>query len=574
MRWIHAPFDAGRAREFARATGLCRPAAEVLARHSVGSLEEAEAFLDPRLASLTDPFSLTGMDAAVDRLLAAMHKGEDILVFGDYDVDGVTSTVILVDFLNRYGIYPRYIVPRRLEEGYGLSLIALQRALEEAVPSLVVAVDCGTGSNEPIAWLRQQGIDVVILDHHTPKEGSPLPTDCVIVNPHVHDGEGNPWFDLCAVGIVFKFVHALLKRLREADDPLAYKIRLKDYLDLVALGTIADLVPLTGENRIFVSHGLRLLRETHRTGLCALFEVGGVRLGDEITPFDVSFRIGPRINASGRLADAREPIEMLLSEDWRKCRATAQELDGFNRDRQRIERAIAEEAVAMIEDRFSDAPGFILYGPDWHPGVVGIVASRIVNKFNRPALVLGEESGQAKGSGRSVEGIDLVQILNPCADILESWGGHPMAVGLTVDPAFIPELRERFCAGLVEVTQGVMPEPTLTVSTVIGLEDLTETLLADLSRLAPFGQGNPEPVFHLRGAMIENAQPLGQTGLHSRFFVRTPALGNVSGLAWGWAPEKLPSSGSPVDLAVRFSWNSWQGRKSPRLTLLDWRRVG
>ncbi len=569
MQWNPLEFDPQLARRLQRELNLSRSAAEILAYHKLESLIEAREFMDPRLAALQDPFCITNLEAGVARLRHAMRTGEKILVFGDYDVDGITSTVILVDVLSRYGIYPQFVVPRRLEEGYGLSDAALQRALSEGPqPDLVITVDCGTSSRTQVAALRAAGIDVIILDHHASKEA--LPDDCILVNPHVHDAPDVPWKHLCAAGLVFKFVHGLLKTLREDGDSLAHEIKLREYLDLVTLGTIADLAPLVGENRIFVRHGLRLLRETRRVGLAALFEVGGIQLGHEITPFDISFRIGPRINASGRLGDAREPIELLLSEDLQQCRATALELDASNRDRQKIERAIAEAAEALVLSQFPDAPGLILYNPDWHAGVVGIVASRLTHRFHRPALVLGAEGVFAKGSGRSIPGVSLVEVLSASAHLLESWGGHPMAVGLTFDPANLDQLRREFCAAILQHTGGKLPDPCLSIASHLELEDLNEKLLTDLETLAPFGQGNHEPVFVIRNARIERPQPLGD-GAHSRFKLPTNTHSGLSGIAWNVPVAALPAPGTAAHLAVRFGWNNWQGRRSPRITLVDWK---
>lgn len=572
MRWKSAEFDRGIARRIERDLGLSRPAAEVLARLGLNSAAKARNFLDPKLAFLQDPFAISHLEAAVRRLRRAMREGEKILVFGDYDVDGVTSTVILVEVLSRYGIYPNFVVPKRLEEGYGLSEAALKRAMvESGRPDLLIAVDCGTSSRAEVALLRSAGIDVIILDHHTSKES--LPEDCLVVNPHVHDPEDAPWRELCSVGLVFKFVHGLLKSLREDGDDLAHEIRLRDYLDLVTLGTIADLVPLTGENRIFVRHGLNLLRQTSRVGLAALFEVGGIQLGSEITPFDISFRIGPRINASGRLGDAREPIKLLLGADLQECRQAALDLDASNRDRQEIERAIAEEAEAIVDKSHRDDPGIILFHPEWHAGVVGIVASRMTNRFHRPALVLGAEGPFAKGSGRSVPGIDLVEVLKPCAHLLENWGGHPMAVGLTIAPENIDKLREAFCESILRHTNGSIPEPILDIAAELDPAELDGRLLHDLENLAPFGQGHEEPVFSVRNAIIDRLQPIGD-GSHTRFNLINAANGEIGGVAWKKSAAELPPPGVPSRMALRFGWNVWQGRRTPRVTFLDWEGSG
>lgn len=568
MRWIHSSVDAHLARSIARQKGLSEISARLLAGRNLATIEQVDAFLDPGLSKLGDPLELGGMPAAVARVESALKRQESVLLFGDYDVDGVTSTVLLTHFLRRFGLSPKFVVPKRLEEGYGLSLDSLTRALEEGKPDLLIAVDCGTSSSHEVAWLREQGISVIILDHHTSKES--LPDDCIMVNPHVHDPEEVPWKNLCSVGLVFKFCHAFLKVMREKGDALASSTDLREYLDLVALGTVADLVDLTGENRILVRNGLRRLEKCQRPGICALMEVAGLTLGGTLSPSDIGFRLGPRINASGRLDDATLPIQLLLSDNWQSCRDSAMTLDQFNRDRQEIERSIAEMAEEQVSRLYKDHMGIVVHAPDWHPGVVGIVASRLARKFHRPALVLGSEGeGLAKGSGRSVEGVDLVEVLKECTDSIAQWGGHPMAVGLTVEEENIGNLRDVFNTALrVKYGEGI-PEKVITLEAEVRPEELTDTLLSELEQLAPYGQGNPEPVFAVTGVVLPGLSRVGKT--HLKFGVPRPGLsGPVECIAWN-AADKPPALGKPIDLAVRVGWHTWRGERFPRLTLLDWR---
>ncbi len=567
MRWTYRPGRRNAVNRLIRELGISRVTACLLSRLGIDHPTAAEQFLAPRLSQLRDPFELTNMQAGIDRLRQALRRAEGIAVFGDYDVDGVTSTVFLLSVLNRFGVYPRYIVPKRLEEGYGLSRAALDRLLEEGKPDLLIAVDCGTNSVDEVAYLRSLGIDVLIIDHHVSKDG--IPEDCILINPHVHDGEDQPWSQLCSVGLIFKFIHALLKRLREEQDELAYQIDLKEYLDLVAVGTIADLVPLTGENRLLAKRGLERLKNTSRVGFGALFEVSGLTLGQEIGPFDIAFRLSPRINASGRLADASEPIELLLAEDMQEARQAARLLDDFNKERQNIEREITQQAEAMIEELYADAPGFVLYHPDWHPGVVGIVASRVTQKYYRPALVFGAEGEFAKGSGRSIPGLDLVQVLGSCTESLGSWGGHPMAVGVSASPAQLELLRESFCKSVLNCICGELPEPEIEIACWVESYELGENLLTELEQLGPFGQGNPEPVLGIQGVILENAAiPFGKG--HFRFQIATTPGRRIQGVAWRQA-QRMPPPGKPLDLAVKLSWNEWNGQRYPQLQLVDWR---
>src|SRR5471032_2565964 len=358
MRWNHPPLPRRRGAAESQAAGVSPILAELLCRAGIRDAAAAATFLEPVLAGLGDPFLLPNLEAVAVRLQAAIVRREQVVVLGDYDVDGVTSTALLVMVLRKFGLCPRFIVPRRAEDGYGLSRSAIDRALEQGQPHLFVALDCGTNSHAEVAYLIGRGIDVIIIDHHREKEASLA--QGLLLNPHAAAGGGETqriWKDFCTVGLVFKAMHGLLKRLRAENHPGAASVKLRDHLDLVALGTVADLVPLVGENRILARHGLRILESTNRPGLRALMDVAGVKPSQGITPTDISFRLGPRINASGRLADAALSVELLVSEDEQFCRATAQQLDTFNRERQDIERGITEQAEQLIETQFSSLPG-------------------------------------------------------------------------------------------------------------------------------------------------------------------------------------------------------------------------
>jgi single-stranded-DNA-specific exonuclease len=462
-------------------------------------------------------------------------------------------------------------VPRRLEEGYGLSRGAIDRALEAGKPDLFIALDCGTNSHDELAYLQAQGVDAIVIDHHRSKE-KPL-GDGILINPHVHDGpEDAPWRNLCTVGLVFKLVHGLLKQLRAENHPVAFRIHLKEYLDLVAMGTVADLVPLIGENRILSRHGLQILQHTRRRGLRALMDVSGLKPGQEIQPVDISFRLGPRINASGRLADAALSVELILSEDAAFCVDAARQLDGFNRERQEIERQITEAAERMVEERYSEAHGLVLFAEEWHPGVVGIVASRVTRKYHRPCIVLGHENGFAKGSGRSIYGLNLVELLGSCADLLTSWGGHPMAVGISLPLGNLEAFRARFAEAVRSWQCGQMAEPGLEIACWLDLEQVREQLLDELEVLHPFGQGNPEPVFGLRGVRFRQ-RPEVFKEQHFRFQLDDARGRRLYGVAWKQA-QRIPPIGVPVDLAVEVAWNIHNDRKLLQMELLDWRLSG
>jgi single-stranded-DNA-specific exonuclease len=571
MRWNYTPVDAGSVADLARSLGTTPVVAELLMRNSLGEAGPAGGFLQPALATLGDPFVLTNLPAAVDRLMRALRHGERVVVLGDYDVDGVCSTAILVSLLRRLGLNPRYVVPRRAEEGYGLTRPSIDRALEGGRPDLFIALDCGTNSNDEVAYLRQLGVDVIIVDHHRSKE--PPVYDALLINPHVHPVEHDEaWRYLCTVGLVFKLAHGLLKRLRAEGNPAALAVVLKDYLDLVAMGTIADLVPLTGENRVFARHGLRVMSETQRPGLQALMGVSGLKREQGLVPSDISFRIGPRINASGRLADAALSVDLLLSEDWQFCDKAARQLDDLNRERQDIERLITDRAERYVEENFRDASGLVLFDEEWHPGVVGIVAGRVSRKYNRPTIVLGNEGELAKGSGRGITGFNLVDILAACSGCLESWGGHPMAVGVSLRKNRLDEFRAQFNDVVRRSRDQAAGDPGLELSGWLEATQLTEQLMNELELLHPFGMGNPEPVFGVRGVRIRNRPDVFKEQ-HFRFAAEDDKGRRISGVAWKMA-DRLPPTGQPLELAIQLNWNHYNGRKILQVELLDWRLAG
>jgi single-stranded-DNA-specific exonuclease len=569
MRWIYTPFPTPEVEKLAHATDVSTVLAELLMRTGLRTPEETTKFLQPSLSELNDPFRLRNIAQAAARLRAAIAAKEQIVVLGDYDVDGVTSTALLVNTLRAFGLSPRFVVPRRMEDGYGLSRSAIDRALEHGKPRLFIALDCGTNSHDEVAYLISQDIDVLVVDHHRSREKTLA--QGILVNPHVSEDEGDaPWRNLCTVGLVFKLVHGLLKQLRAENNQTAYAIKLRDSLDLVALGTVADLVPLHGENRILARNGLRILQKTKRPGVTALMQVAGVKPGNDIMPVDVSFRLGPRINASGRLADAAISVELMLSDDTAFCAKTAHELDAFNRERQEIERQMTDEAERMVETRYTDRPGLVLYSETWHPGVVGIVAGRISRKYHRPAIVLGHEIEQAKGSGRSVGGVNLVEVLGDCAEHLNSWGGHPMAVGVSLASRNIDTFRAQFEKAVIAHVGSTLVEPTLDLAAWLYPEQVRETLMEEICTLHPFGQGNPEPIFGIRGIVLEHHPDVFREQ-HFRFHFDDGLGRRLFGVAWKMA-GRLPPVGVPIDIAVKIAWNYFNDRRLLQMELIDWRK--
>jgi single-stranded-DNA-specific exonuclease len=462
---------------------------ELLRRKGFACAEEVNAFLDPRLRSLSNPFLLPNMAAAVERIVQAIDRRERIVLFGDYDVDGVTSLALLAGLLRSYGATPELFLPLRMEEGYGLSPESIARCCEQHQPQLLIAVDCGTSSLAEIAALKDRGIDVIVLDHHEPKSALP---DCVaVVNPKA---AADCAFDyLCSVGIVFKLCHALLKTRP------ASTFDLKANLDLVALGTVADIVPLDKENRILVQRGMRELGSSKRPGLRKLMEVAAVRL--PITAEDIGFRLGPRLNAAGRLATAEKALRLLLTEDEKEAEELAALLDAQNRDRQAVERKICDEAEQLLEKDFDPArdAAIVLGSRDWHPGVLGIVASRLARKYHRPTiLVTFDATGLGKGSGRSIEGLSLVEALEHCAAHLEKFGGHEMAAGLAVREENFPAFADAFRNAARELLSEEDLQPRLHLDHELTFSQLNADLLRWHQALEPFGGGNRQPMFFAR----------------------------------------------------------------------------
>lgn len=486
---------------------ICRSEciARLLLRKGFRCAREVEEFLRPRLSSLSDPLRLPQMAKAVERILDALDRRRRIVLFGDYDVDGVTSLALLAEMLRAFGGAPELFLPLRMEEGYGLSRESLERCLQQHRPQLLVTVDCGTSSLNEIAELNRLGVDVIVLDHHEPlidrradvqadRSARNLPDCAVLVNPWI-DPE-SPFHYLCSVGIVFKLCHALLKTR-----PLP-GFDLKAKLDLVAIGTVADIVPLCGENRVLAQRGAVQITRTSRVGLRKLLEVAGIsRKTSGILAEDIGFRIGPRLNAAGRLSTAEKSLRLLLTESEAEATDLAVELDRHNRERQEVENQIFSAAIEQIEADFSAArdAAIVAGGRGWHPGVLGIVASRLARKYHRPTIVVGfDEKGEGKGSGRSIEGLNLVEALNRCAAVLEKYGGHEMAAGVSLREEKFRLFAETFRKAAGELLPEEALQPRLRLDHELTFAELDVELLRWHEMLQPFGNGNPQPLFLAR----------------------------------------------------------------------------
>ena len=546
-RWILAPVESKPSASIAWPEICGLPCiVELLKRKGFKSSDEVNAFLQPRLSSLSDPFLLPNMAAAVNRILRAVDNRERIVLFGDYDVDGVTSLALLTEILRCYGTAPKLFLPLRIEEGYGMSRESIDRCCEQHNPQLLIAVDCGTSSLAEIAELKNRGVDVVVLDHHEPKSSLP---DCVaVVNPKAETGCVFRY--LCSVGIAFKLCHALLKTraAREFD--------LRANLDLVALGTVADIVPLQSENRIFVQRGAVELARSKRPGIRKLIEVAAVRA--PITAEDIAFRLGPRLNAAGRLATAEKALQLLLTRNEAEATELATLLDAQNRERQAIEKKICGEAEEELRKIFNPErhAAIVVGAHEWHPGVLGIVASRLARTHHRPAIVVGFDStGRGKGSGRSIEGFSLVKTLSHCEKWLEKFGGHEMAAGLTVREEHFSAFADAFRQRARESLSDENLQPRLHLDHELALSDLNTELLHWYEVLQPFGRGNLQPMFFAR-AVEPTVAPRILKDKHLILYLRQE---NYFRRAIFFNGASVPLPSSPWDMAFRLNPDEYEG---------------
>jgi single-stranded-DNA-specific exonuclease len=563
-RWSIAPGQPMLAAELGGKLGVSPLLAQCLINRGHSEPEALARFLEPRLRNLADPFALPNMATAVGRLLAARNRAEPLVIFGDYDVDGVTSTALLLEVLRALGWRVNFYLPHRMDEGYGLSQDGVQNCLEKfPAAKLLLAVDCGSTAVETIAWLNARGVDVLVLDHH--QVSNPAPNAHALVNPQL----GEQFRELCSAGLAFKLAHALVKRGRELQLPEFAAFDVRPLLDLVALGTIADLVPLTGENRILVTAGLERLNNTRRPGLLALQSAAGIE-GD-IGTYEVGFQLGPRLNAAGRLENAAEALQLLLAPTLTAAEPIAHALDARNRERQAIERSITDEVIGAVRSRFDPARDFVIVEGQllWHIGVVGIVASRVLREFYRPTLVLGGDAEQWRGSGRSIEGFDLAAALRECDDLLVRHGGHAMAAGLSIAPEKVNPFRERLNAIARRTLRPDQLQPVLKLDAEIALRELTVERLEELGRLAPTGMGNPALQFCASGLRLHRPPlRMGKEQQHLKLHVTD---GNDVREAVWWNVPKNFTPPASFALAFTAEVNEFRGSRTVQLKVADLR---
>ncbi len=566
-KWIlrGEPLDSGLAAQLAAELGVQLATAQILLLRGITTVEQGRAFLSPKLAALPDPDLLPDMSIACHRLEQALLLGEKIAIHGDYDVDGITGCTLLVEWLRALGGKVEYHIPLRLKDGYGLSADAMQQAKDHGC-SLVVSVDCGVSAHAEADLAGELGLDLIITDHHQPPDTLP---DCLaLINPHLPTNRF-PWKELSGVGVAFFLLVGLRRYLREngyfesRDEP-----DLRQGLDLVALGTIADIVPLGGVNRILVQSGLQRLDTGDRPGIAALKRVADVK---SVTSGTVGFRLAPRLNAAGRLEDAALGVKLLLGEPPDEIDPLAELLDGFNRERQKIEQQTLAEAIALVEEQNQpDRHTIVLASENWHSGVIGIVASRLVERYHRPTVLIALENGVGKGSARSISGFNLYLALKESSSSLSGFGGHAMAAGLSV----AVENLKTFMADFEQVAASILSaEDLVPVSYHDGdveLSALTLGLLRELETLNPYGAGNPAPVFVSRNCRVHAPRIL--SGKHIKFDVEQGDT-RIGCIAFGCA-ERFDQLNGSVDLLYRPGINQWRGTESVQLQIIDFNPVG
>ncbi|MGQ9661454.1 MAG: single-stranded-DNA-specific exonuclease RecJ [Kiritimatiellia bacterium] len=567
--WRDARSDPARAADIARALGFPLPVALALTARGILSPGAAENFLNPRLSSLRDPFCLPGMPEAVTRICSALERGERIVVFGDYDADGVTAVALVFSVLRQLGGNVNFFLPDRFEHGYGLTRKALEKCLNELKPDLILTVDCGTNCGQSVALARRMGTDVVITDHHCGccEKGEAV----AVVNPSSHEDEALR--DLAGVGVAFKLCHALIKQRLTQGDPRVRRLDLRGYLDLVAIGTVADVAALRGENRILVRHGLMRLNEANgsvrRVGLEALLETAG--LNEPLDAHHVGFVIAPRLNAVGRLGSAEDALQLLLAERPEVGREFALRLEQSNRLRREIEEQIFAQSMQRIAEGFDMRRhfGLVVSGPDWHIGILGIVAARLCATYRRPVVVVSEDGGDGmcRGSARSTEQLDILAALNECRSLLAELGGHSMAAGVLLKKENLDAFRKRFNEVCTARLAGQNLVETLEVDAWMPLSEATLDFYGAIEKLKPFGVGNRRPLWGTRKVQVIGIpRVVGSKHLKLRL-----ASGGteMEAIAFGMVDHALPDG--DLDILYHLRLNTFGGRPRVEVEIQDFR---
>lgn len=567
-KWVVLPQDPKTALEIAEALDTTPLVGQVLLNRGYGDIEDATQFLKCQLADLIDPYVLHGMQAAVERIIVSLESKEKILIYGDYDVDGVTATSLILLFLRDLGFTSHYYIPKRVEEGYGVNKESIRKFNKEGI-GLIITVDCGISSVEEISYANSLGMSVIVTDHHEPPVK--LPDAAALINPLLAEC-AFPYKELSGVGLAFYLIAGLRKGLREngffkeGREP-----SLVEYLDLVAVGTIADIVPLTGINRVLVRAGLEQINLNPRLGIKTLLEVCGIQLG-HVDSYSVAYRLAPKINAAGRLSDAMRGVHLLTTNSREDAEREAGFLDVENDERQRIEGKIYAEAVESIQSSGieKDHRSIVLSSADWHPGVVGIVASRLMERYYRPTVLLCLESGVYKGSARGIPNFHLFQGLSRCRDLLLEFGGHKYAAGIKVAPENLEKFMERFESVVREMVPKDGFTPVMELDARASLNELGMKEVTKFQDLSPFGAGNQEPVVLLKDVQILDPKVVG--GDHLSFLVKQNSV-TIGAIAFRQAHE-LEHLKERMELAVVPEVQTWRGVSQVKLRVKGMRASG
>ena len=554
--------------ELAKKFANCPPISELLVQRGITSEEEAEKFFHPSLKDMHDPFLMPDMDKAVNRLNKAMGLKEKILVYGDYDVDGTTAVALVYKYLQNFYSNIDYYIPTRYDEGYGISKRSIDEAVENGV-KLVIILDCGIKAIEEIKYAKEKGIDFIICDHHVPDDE--LPPAAAILNPKL-EGSTYPCPHLSGCGVGYKFMQAFAM-----SNDIAYN-DLEAMLDLVAVSIAADIVPMVDENRIMTYHGLRRLNTNPNMGLRAIIKICQLT-NKEITISDVIFKIGPRINASGRMQSGREAVELLVARDIADAYEKGKNIDQYNKDRKELDKRITEEANAILEARGemnSDKKSIVIYNKDWHKGIIGIVASRLTELYYKPSIVLTLANGLATGSSRSVQGFDIYKAVESARDLLENFGGHPYAVGLSLKEENIPEFTRRFEEYVAANIQPYQLPPQIDIDAYLSFAEITPDFIALLKRFNPFGPGNNKPVFCTKGVVdFGTSKLVGRQLEHIKLELIDDSSGKVmNGIAFNMAEhfEHIHDK-KPFDICYTIEENKHQNAISSTQLLVKEIRI-
>lgn len=562
--WILKPEgDLATINKLMQELNVSKPIATMLVQRGINTFDEAKRFFRPELEHLHDPFLMADMDKAVNRLNQAIKNNEKVLVYGDYDVDGTTSVALVYSFLKKISQNIDYYIPDRYTEGYGISFKGIDFASENKF-DLVIALDCGIKAVDKIEYANTKNIDFIICDHHTP--GEKIPDAIAVLDPKRSDCY-YPYKELSGCGVGFKFLQAYTQQNSGSFEELY------SYLDIVAVSIASDIVPITGENRVLAYYGLKELNNTKKEGLKAIIEVAGLK-DKQIIISDCVFKIGPRINAAGRIESGRSAVKLLISDNKEQAEQFSKEINSLNDTRQGLDRNITEEALQMIEDNpeWKNHKATVLYKEDWHKGVVGIVASRVIEHYYKPTIVLTKSKGLATGSARSVDGFDLYAAIDACSSLLESFGGHMHAAGLTVKTENIDPFRK--CFNDV-VTRMITPEqqiPKIEIDAKLSFNEITANFFNIIRQFAPFGPGNMTPVYVTEHVMDTGfSRAVGTDQTHLQLNIKDSSHKRIKGIAFGAAPKYLSAikQKKSFDICYSIEENEWQGNKSLQLMVRE-----